>query len=486
MIAAIGDRVCALFRRTAPDPFVLAVGLTVVAAVLSIAFGYHADSGTIGQRATWTLDAWIGLRGGGLWSLLAFSMQMCLVLVTGSVLASSPPVGRLLAALAGVPRTGRAGAAMVASVACAAGVVNWGLGLVVGAILAREVGRSLSKRGIAHSYPLLAAAGYLGMMVWHGGLSGSGPLSVTTVENAVRSLPRELVEASVAERGIGGGVWIGLDETIGSGMNLVVTGGLLVLLPLVMWMLGKGGSGGAQVGAGFERFIAPGAEDAVDGAAVDRGLSRREGETIPEWLERTPWVTGLLSALIVAGMARFVHVRGGVSSIGLNEISVTMLALGLFAHGSTRSFLRATERAAEGCAGIIVQFPLYAGMMSMLQQAGLISMVAEWTVGLSNARTLPLLSYLSAAVVNLFVPSGGGQWAIQGPIAIEAGRAAGVPLGKMVMSIAYGDQLTNMLQPFWALPLLAITRVRARDIVGYTSIAMVVGGVWIALVLVVM
>lgn len=483
MIAAVGDRVCAVFRRTAPDPFVLAVGLTVVAAVLSIAFGYRAESGTIGQRATWTLDAWIGLRGGGLWSLLAFSMQMCVVLVTGSVLASSPPVGRLLTALAGVPRTGRAGAAMVACVACAAGVVNWGLGLVVGAILAREVGRSLSRRGISHSYPLLAAAGYLGMMVWHGGLSGSGPLSVTTVENAVRSLPRELVEASVSERGIWDGGWIGLDETIGSGMNLVVTGGLLVLLPLVVWMLG---AGRAPEGAGFERFIEADRERAVAFATADRGLWRCVGETIPEWLERTPWVTGLLALLIVAGMARFVHVRGGVSSIGLNEISVTMLALGLLAHGSARSFLRATEHAAEGCAGIIVQFPLYAGMMSMLQQAGLISMVAEWTVGLSNARTLPLLSYLSAAVVNLFVPSGGGQWAIQGPIAIEAGRAAGVPLEKMVMSVAYGDQLTNMLQPFWALPLLAITRVRARDIVGYTSIAMVVGGVWIAIVLVVM
>ncbi len=158
-----------------------------------------------------------------------------------------------------------------------------------------------------------------------------------------------------------------------------------------------------------------------------------------------------------------------------------MLALGLLLHRTPASYVRAIERAASGAAGIILQFPLYAGIMGIMAATGLTARFATSLAAFGHGSMLPLTTFFSAAVINLFVPSGGGQWAIQGPIAVRAAIDAGIDPATMVMAVAYGDQLTNMLQPFWALPLLAITKVAARDIVGYTAVAMFAGGLWIAL-----
>ncbi|MBX3316604.1 MAG: short-chain fatty acid transporter [Phycisphaeraceae bacterium] len=469
-IRAIGAWISGVFRRCAPDPFVLALLLTLLTGAIAIGVGYPGRELGVGERATATMRAWGGLDGPGMWSLLAFSMQMCLVMVTGHALAESGPVARLLRRMSGVARDGRSGAAMVACVACLAGIVNWGLGLIVGAILAREVGRALASRGVGFSYPVLAAAGYTTMMVWHGGMSGSAPLSVVTVEKAGATLPREVLAAHAPASG----AWIGLDQTLGSTLNLIVTGGLLVIVPLTVWLLApRTGSGelprGVRVCAGENESERE--EDEGCGAGA-----------IPRWLERSRvpgWVLGLL-AMGMVGM--YVSERGW-RTVGLNEINLAMFAVGLLCHGSMGAYARAAEDAARGCVGVIIQFPLYAGIMSMMQESGLVRMIAEGMVSVADERSLPVLGFLSAALVNLFVPSGGGQWAVQGPIAIESASAMGTPLGEAVMAIAYGDQLTNMLQPFWALPLLAITRVRAREIVGYTACVMAVGGVWIAAML---
>ena len=192
----------------------------------------------------------------------------------------------------------------------------------------------------------------------------------------------------------------------------------------------------------------------------------------------------MLGIALLAGVVRYGSVSG-LGRVGLNEINALMLGLGLILHGSTASYVRAVEDGAKGCAGVILQFPLYAGIMALLVSSGLIASFSEWLSTSAGETGLPLLTFVSAGVVNLFVPSGGGQWGIQGPIVLEAGAAAGIAPGKMIMAVAYGDQLTNLLQPFWALPLLAITGVRAREIVGYTCVLMVAMAVWLGLVLVI-
>ncbi|MBX3377349.1 MAG: short-chain fatty acid transporter [Phycisphaeraceae bacterium] len=464
MISRLGLWIARVFRGVVPDPFVIAVLLTVLTAALAVAFGDWGGR-SVPERGAALLDSWRG--GSGLWKLMDFAMKMCLILVTGHALADATVVRRGLRKLAGVPRTTAGAAAMVGFAACVCAVVNWGLGLIAGAILAREVGRAFRSRGQAVHYPLIVAAGYTGLMVWHGGLSGSAPLSMTSKVEAAKVLPAS------AMAGLGD-VPVPLSASLFSGMNLVVTGGLLVIVPVMLALLApKRAEDCASPPVGLD--LAAGDEDGREAGP----------STVPDRLERSALVMLLLALPLAAATWRFVQQRS-LMEFGLNEFIAAMLMAGLVLHGSLRSYGKSAEEAAKGCAGIILQFPLYAGIMAMMEASGLARMMAEAIASAGGARLTPVLTFVAAAVTNLFVPSGGGQWAVQGPIALQSGMAAGVPMGKMVMSVAYGDQLTNMLQPFWALPLLAITGAKARDIVGYCAVVMVAGGVWIGVWLVLM
>ena len=454
MIAALGLKISAGFRRTAPDPFVLAVLLTLVTLALVLV---RTDMGF--DEA---VNAWAGTEG--VWSagLLKFAMQMCLILVTGHALASSPPVSRGLDKLAGLAKGPRTAVALVAMVAVSLGVLNWGLGLIAGALMARRVGVATERRGVRTHYPLLAAAGYTGLLVWHGGFSGSAPLKVTTDE--------QIADIFGGEAPFGA---LSIMETVLSPMNLVVTGGLLVIVPALMVLMHPKRTEDVRTAADF-------------GVGPEQRAGAREDEKpiIPRVLEDTPAVSLLLVGLI--GWWAFGYYfpsegASGITRLTPDTVNLTMLMLGLALHGTPARYVRAIEEAARGCAGIILQFPLYAGIMGLMSASGLSAQLAKAIADSSSETTLPVLTLVSAGVVNLFVPSGGGQWAVQGPIAMQAAVDAGVSPGKMVMAVAYGDELTNMLQPFWALPLLAITGARARDIVGYTAIVMVVAAVWMAL-----
>ena len=257
-----------------------------------------------------------------------------------------------------------------------------------------------------------------------------------------------------------------LQQTLFSGLNLFVSLGVLVLVTITLYLL------------------APRKADQIR-TAGDLGIT--ESGEMPVDPEARSGILAIafnliIGAALVTGMILYLaDEKRGFGSISPNEINATMLGLGMILHVSPASYLRSIESAVRGCAGIIVQFPLYAGIMMMMSVSGLMMMASDFAVASSTPKTLPLLTFFSAGVVNFFVPSGGGQWGVQGPIALEAGAAAGVSPSKMIMSVAYGDQLTNMLQPFWALPLLAITGIKAREIVGYTAFVMVIAGVWMAL-----
>ncbi len=451
MLAKLGDRLSAFFRATAPDPFVIAVLLTVLTFLLAL---WRTDSTANELVASWASPT------DGVWKFLAFAMQMCLILVTGHAVAASKPVARLLHRLADVPKSGAQAAAMVALIAASLGVMNWGLGLIAGAIVARDTGRSLSRREIPHHYPLLVAAGYLGLMTWHGGFSGTAPLMVST-EGGIRSVLPAGTELAP----------IPISQSLLSPMNIVVTGGLVVIGVLgMMLMMPK--SGGQMCRTESRTHSEPEACDPEERKPV-----------IVRTLEETPVVNLLLAALIAWWAFGFYfpsgeNARSGIMRLTPNEVNLTMLMLGLVLHASPRSFIAAVEDGSRGCAGIIVQFPLYAGIMGMMHTSGLTGQIAGAISASAGPSTLAPLTCVSAGIVNLFVPSGGGQWGVQGPIVIESALATGVELPKAVMALAYGDQLTNMLQPFWALPLLAITGAKAREIVGYTAIVMLLGLIW--------
>jgi len=465
MISRVGLAVSRVLERCAPDPFVIAIFLTLLTAVLALLIGdfpeHPGESHLIALLDGWRAD------DTGLWKFLEFSMQMCLILVTGHALASSRPVRTAIDRLAGLPRNTAQAAGLVAAVACTTALINWGLGLIVGALLAREVGRALAGKGSKAHYPLICAAGYMGMLVWHGGLSGSAPLSMTTAEGAAKVLPRAYVDQL-------GDVGVPLRETLFSGMNLVVTAGLVIGIPILLMLMAPTDPKHVRTIDDFDT-PKPAGNDSADASTV----------SLPDRLDNAPIVAWMIALPLLLAVARYVHVTGW-GHVGLNQINAVMLALGLILHGSPRAYMNAVTEGARGCAGIIIQFPLYAGIMAMMTVSGLVGQMAGGFVSVGNDATIPLLSFLAAGVVNLFVPSGGGQWGIQGQVALQTGLDAGIPAGKMIMAVAYGDQLTNMLQPFWALPLLGITGCRARDIVGYTAVVMVFAGLWMALGLLVL
>ncbi len=445
MIRALGASLARLFRAVTPDPFLLAIGLTALTAVLALLLT------PIGAGEL--VDAWQGPRG--FFGLLGFSMQMCLVLVTGHALASAPVVQGVFRRVAEWPRSAGAAGAMVAAVSMGFALLNWGLGLMVGAILSKRVAESAARRGLVLHYPLIAAAGYTGMLVWHGGFSGTAPLKVTTRPDLIELLGPEL--GAVVPT-------LPIFETLLSPLNLVTTLGLWVLVPLLIYAM--------TPSAGESTPLVLEDTEAKDDAPM--------APSDPSWTERleaSPLVTLVLVVPLAAYVVRYLGAKG-FGNIDLNFVNVVLLTAGLLLHARPRSYLRAVETAVSGCAGIILQFPLYGGIMGMMAVSGLAKLLAAAAVTLSSPSTYLVFTFLSAGLINLFVPSGGGQWAIQGPIALQAADQLGLSLSSAVMAVAYGDQWTNMLQPFWALPLLGLTGVRARDMMGYTAVIFLASGVW--------
>ncbi len=437
MIQSLARRSARWAERWVPDPFVIALGLTGITFVLAAFWTSHRP---LQLLMDWHQD---------FWRLLTFGMQMVLILVTGHAFAVSPPVRRVLVGLGSLPRTPTQAVILVAAVALITGILHWGLALVAGGLIAREVFTGLRRKGIPISFPVLGAAAYLGLLVWHGGLSGSAPLTVAT--------PGHFLADRI-------GV-IPVSRTLFSPLNLFITGGLLMILPWVAARLHPSEPEGEPSQA------ATSAHETTPDPPADT-----EVRTPARSLERHPLFHRVfaLAGLLVL----FRLVQTGQATLNLNLVNWTMLFLGLWLHPHALSYVHAVEEAARGAAGIILQFPFYAGILSLMKHSGLMQLFAGWVAHVATPHTLPLFSFLSAAVVNVFVPSGGGQWAVQGPLLVEAARLLHVPYAKVVMALAYGDELTNMIQPFWALPLLGITGLRARDLVGYTLPLMLVAAIW--------
>ena len=432
MIRASAEFFSRIMQRWLPDTFVIAIILTAVV--------FLAGMVTQGQGIGAMADHW----GNGVWKLLGFSMQMVLILVLGTVLAMSRPVKAALRAIARVASTPSQGIILVTLTSMMALWVNWGFGLVVGALLAREVASHVKN---SH-FPLLIAAAYSGLLVWHSGLSGSIPLKIaSTGDDALSQLLN--------------GQTVPLLETIFAWQNIAIIIALAISLPIlnILMMPDKNN----RLGLAAEEEPEP----AVDLTAMSPA----------EKLEHYPIINYLLVAIGA------VYLFGSFSSgrsISLNEINLCLLLAGLALHINPRNYLNAMNSAIGTSSGIILQFPLYAGVMGMMVGSGLAGAMSQWFVDISSAQSFPVITFLSAGVVNFFVPSGGGQWAVQAPIVVPAAAELGVPVSKAAMAVAWGDAWTNMIQPFWALPLLALSGLNLRQIMGYCVVILLWSGALIS------
>ncbi len=442
MIRRLGDRFSRLSERFIPHPFVFAILLSLITFILGLVWTRTAPGAL--------LAAWYGglTDQGG----MVFAFQMALILITGHALAETRPVRRGLDRLAGLARGTASAVVLTSLTAMTAALVNWGLGLIVGAILAREVAATARRRGVAVHYPLVVAAGYTGLLIWHGGLSGSAPLAVAS--------PSHPLEALMGR--------IPISRTLFSPLNLAVTLFLLIAVPLALALM-------APKDPALTEPAAPPPE-----APESEPASGIPPNTPARALDRSRLLVGLVALGGACFLVPYFATRGS-GGVTLNAMIFIFLLLGLLLHGSPAGYARSVDAAARGAGGILLQFPFYFGILGMMSGAGLVARFAHLFVSGSEALAgagVPVgsahavLTFLSAALVNLFVPSGGGQWAVQGPIMIQAAEKLGTHLPTTVMALAYGDELTNMLQPFWALPLLAVTGLPARKIVGYTALLM--------------
>lgn len=413
-------------QRYLPDAYLFAIILTFLAYVAALVW---TDKGPVELVQMW---------GNGLWGLLAFAMQMTLILVTGHALASSPIIKRGLRALARVPKDNAQAVMLVVLVAGLASFLNWGFGLVVAALLAREV----AKVGRKVDYPMLVAAAYSGFVIWHGGISGSIPLAVATKGHLVEKMT---------------GV-IPVSQTIFSPSNLIITFAVIFSLPLLYWLIARSKSESELI-------------------TIDPTLIK-DDEVAATTVERTP-ASILENSVIVnaifalGGLVYLVkHFMDKGFDLNLNIVIMIFLVAGVILHKTPINYVRAINEAIKGAGGIALQFPLYGGIQGIMVSSGLAVMITNGFISIATAKTFPVLTFLSAGLINLFVPSGGGQWVVQGPINIPAGMELGVDPAKIVMAISYGDQWTNMLQPFWALPLLGIAKLKVKDIMGYTMLTL--------------
>ena len=421
-------------NRWLPDAFLFAVILTIVVflgAMLATGMGPVA-----------MLNAWGNDKG--FWGLLSFSMQMALVLVFGNAMASAKPCKKALGAIANMAHNKKQAIVITTFVSTICCWLNWGFGLVAGALLAKEI----AKRVRDVDYPLLIASAYSGFVIWHAGFSGSIPLDLV----AGKTFGEVTYQAPIT-------------ETVFHPVNLAMVLVILFVMPFVNYAMH------------------PDKDHAI---CVDPSLLSDEAErtykieTPADKMEHSKilWII-----LVVACWAYIVmyFAKNGFT-LGLNIVNFLFMTLGLTLHGNLRKYVDAISDAAGGAAGILLQFPFYAGIMGMMvatnaDGASLASVISNFFVSISNQVTLPMLSFLAAGIVNFFVPSGGGQWAVQGPIMMPAGRAQGISDGLTAMAVAWGDQWTNMIQPFWALPALGIAKLSARDVMGYLVIVLLFTGI---------
>lgn len=442
-----------VFKTLLPAPFTIAVVLTLVTMVLALAFTNSEATGM--DRAIEILTFWEN----GIWNsaLMVFAMQMMLILVLGHTLALTRPADAVISFATRFCSNTASSAGIVTFLTILVGLFNWGLGLIFGAILARKVGEHAAKKNLNLNYPLIGAAGYSGMMVWHGGISGSAPIKVAE-SGHITSLMKDILSpeqlALLPDS-------IPFSKTVFGGMNLTATILVIIILPLFMFLLGKRADKKTALPAisSTEKET----EEAVFGA---------------ERLDRSS-IFALGFGILILGYSVYSAIHSfpqkGLGFITPNFINFLLLGLGITLHGSFKNFVSAVDEAIGGGAGILIQFPFYFGIMGIMNSSGLVNVFSDFFVNISNETTFPIFTLISAGIVNIFVPSGGGQWGVQGPIIVQAATELGISIPKSIMALAYGDQLTNMLQPFWALPLLGITGLKAKEILPYTVVLMGVG-----------
>ena len=431
-LASVGLRLSDWFERWFPDAFALALAAVAVVFVAALATG-----SSFVQTAQWF--------GAGFWDLVTFTMQMSMIVVTGYAVATSPPVYGVIRKLANIPSNGRNAAAYVGLFSMLASLVSWSFSLIFSGLLAREVAHRV--RGA--DYRAIGAAAYLGVgSVWALGLSSSAAL--------IMASPASLPDAIERMSGV-----IPLSQTIGLWQSLLIAAALIL------------------VSMGICYYSAPGDSEAHGmkemGVQYQPATQKLDARQTPgEWLEYSPLLTVIVSGLGFLYLIREVAANGASIVLELNHYVFLFLIVGLLLHWRPRSFVQAIAASVAPVGGVLIQYPMYAGIVRMMTESGIATQLAHFFVAISTAHTFPVMIGIYSAFLGLFIPSAGGKWLIEAPYMLEAAKTLNVHLGWVVQTYNATEALANLIHPFWMLPLVGILGLKARDIVGYSMLQFVV------------
>jgi short-chain fatty acids transporter len=437
------------YKFAFPSPLAIALFLTAVVFLMGVLVQFQKSNHILEASTQMTLSWYNGLwdtSTGGLY----FAFQMIFILVLGHVLALTQLFRIFISNLTRFCTNSANSAVVVSLTAIVLAYINWGLALVLAALLVKEVLLKFQRNGRTINIGLIGAAAYASMLVWHGGLSGSSPTKAME-PNALREMmtnagfsPSELIPKVLNS-----------SESLFSTMNIFVFFALLLTIPLLLYLL-------AKKMQHTETLVHNISVDSAPKAFIFRFNS------------------STLAGIVFLACAVFVAIEQtkttGSGFLNINFINLCLLGLGLLLHNSLADFSSAVKTAIGDASGILVQFPLYFGIIGMMKYSGLTVMLSEFMVQTATTDSLPIYSFFSAGLLNFFIPSGGGQFYVQGPLLLQAAADLDVSISKTVMAISYGDQWTNMLQPFWALPLLGITKIKLREIFPYCLALFVLSG----------
>ncbi|MGD0956958.1 MAG: TIGR00366 family protein [Candidatus Acidiferrales bacterium] len=418
-------------ERWFPDAFVFALVALIIVFAAGLAVG------------TATRDL-VRYFGEGFWSLIPFTMQMAIIIVGGYVVATSPPVHRLIRRLARIPPTPRAAVAFVAFFSMATSLISWGLSLIFSGLLVREVVKNVRDT----DYRAIGAAAYLGTgTVWALGISSSAALLMATPA----SIPAALLKIS--------GV-IPLSQTIYTWQSVATAGILMLASVVVAYLFAPATSSRTAESFGI-----------TESAPPEKSNERR---TPVEWLEHVPVLSVAVGLLGLTYLGQVVAARGPLAALDLNTYNLLFLMVGLLLHWRPRSFTRAVNDAVPATAGVLIQFPFYGGIFGIVTMSPISRDLAGFFVRISSQHSFPVLVAIYSGILGLFVPSGGSKWIIEAPYVLQAAKDVHVNLGWVVQIYNTAEALPNLVNPFWMLPLLGILKARARDLVGYGLLYLVV------------
>ena len=433
LMARVGFALADWSEKWFPDAYVFAVIAVVIVGVAALFMGRTPTQ--------------IGVDfGAHFWDLVPFAMQMAFVIITGYVVASAKPVHKLIVKLSTIPKTPKTAVAFVAFFAMVASLLSWGFSLIFSGILIREV----SKRVKGVDYRAIGAAGYLGLgSIWALGLSSAPALLMTTKS----SIPPALYKISGT---------IPLSQTIFTWQNLVMIIVLIVLSVAICFV------------------STPNADKAktADMAGINYGSGEESVEKVKaekpgEWLEYSPILTLILVAIGLTYIVHIISTKGPIAALDLNTYNFMFLMLGMLLHWTPRNFLNAAAKSIPATGGVLIQFPLYAGIFGVLMGSGLADLLMKFFLSISTQNTFPAIIGIYSAILGLFLPSGGGKWIVEAPYLIEAAKQLHVSMAWVVQVYNASEALPNFINPFWMLPLMGIMGVKARDLAGYSILQLV-------------